>query len=105
MNWLHHMYLMKLPDSSVLPFVKAKTVATNIATRTYLKMRFKLYRCYKVACEWCFKPFLNLKDAGRCVASELCKPLAPSTLFASACLTKKQKENSNSTEDTKSQQV
>ena len=83
--------------------MKAKNGATNIAVRAYLNMRLKLYRCYKVACEWCFKPFLNFKDAGRSAISELCKPLVPSTLFASACLSKKQKENSKSTKDTKTQ--
>ena len=62
--------------------------AANIAIRTYLEMRLKLYRCYKVACEWLLKPFLNLKYIGTSVVFELCKPLAPSTLFASASLTK-----------------
>ena len=77
--------------------MKAKNGSTNIAVRTYLKMRLKLHRCYKVACEWYLKPFLNLKDARRSVISELCKPLASTTLFASACLSKKQKENSKGT--------
>ena len=71
--------------------MKAKNGAANIAVRTYLKVSFKLYRCYKVASEWRFKPFLNLKNARRFVISELCKLLAPSTLFASASLSKKQK--------------
>ena len=106
MNWLHQkLAASKVTDeSSILPFVKAKNGATNIAIRTNLKMRLRLYRCYKVACEWCFKPFLNLRDARRSVASELCKPVAPSSmLFANECLAKKQEDNSKSTEDTKAQ--
>ena len=83
--------------------MKAKDGAANIAIRTYLKMRLKLYRCYKVACEWLLKPFLNLKYAGRSIVLELCKPLAPSTLLASASLTKKQKENRKGTKNTKTQ--
>ena len=74
--------------------MKAKDGTANIADiaiRTYLKMRLKLYRCYKVACECLLKPFLNLKDAWVFVILELCKPLALSTLFASASLAKKQK--------------
>ena len=82
--------------------MKAKDGAANIAIRAYLKMRLNLYRCYKVACEWFLKPFLNLKYAGRSVVLELCKPLA-STLFASASLTTKQKENSKGTKHTKTQ--
>ena len=83
--------------------MEAKNGATNIAIRTNLKMRLKLYRSYKVAGEWCLKPFWHFKDAWRFVISEFCESLAPSTLFASACLTKKQKENSESTENTKAQ--
>ena len=83
--------------------MKAKDSATNIAIKTYLKMRLKLYRCYKVACEWSSKPLSNLKYAGRSVVFELCKPLAPSTLFASASLTNKQKENSKGAKRTKTQ--
>ena len=49
MNWLHQK-LSKLPDPGILPFVKAKNGAANIAIRTYLTVRFKLYRCHKVAC-------------------------------------------------------
>ena len=81
--------------------MKAKDGAANIAVRTYLKMRLKLYRCHKVAREWLIKPFLNLKDAWMFAILELCKPLAPSTLFASAGLTEKQKENSKGTKHTK----
>ena len=68
-----------------------------------MKIRLKLYRSYQVASEWCLKPLLYFKDAWRFVNSELCKSLAPSTLFASACLTKEQKENSKNTENTKTQ--
>ena len=81
--------------------MKAKDGAANIAIRTYLKMRLKLYRCHKVACEWLLKPFLNLKNAWMSVIFELSKPLAPSILFASARLMKKQKENSKGTKQTK----
>ena len=64
MNWLHQKYLPKLPDSGILPFMKAKNGATNIAVRAYLKVRLKLYRCYRVACEWCLKQLLNLEMLG-----------------------------------------
>ena len=103
MNWLHQKELSKLPDSGILPFVKAQNGATDRTIRTYLKMRFKLYRCYNVTCEWCLKPLLNLKNARWFVISELCKRLAPSTLFAGACLSKKQKENSKRAENAKAQ--
>ena len=83
--------------------MEAKNGATNIAVRTKLKIRLKLYRCHEVAGEWCLKPFSRFKDAWRFVISELCKSLAPPTLFASACLTKKQRENSKSTKSTKAQ--
>ena len=36
-NWLHQKQLSKLPDSGILPFVKAKNRAANIAIRTNLK--------------------------------------------------------------------
>ena len=66
-------------------------------------MRLKLYRCYKVACDWLLKPFFNLKDTGMSVVFKFCKTLAPSSLFASASLTKRQEENSKGTEHTKTQ--